>query len=30
MTDELKEICRIKLKDVDIDESEIEKWLNKN
>ncbi len=27
MTDELKEICRTKLKEADIDESEIEKWL---
>jgi Leucine-rich repeat (LRR) protein len=27
MTDELKDICRIKLKEVDVEESEIEKWL---
>jgi hypothetical protein len=27
MTDELKEICRIKLKEADVDKSEIEKWL---
>ena len=27
MTDELKEICRTKLKEADVEESEIEKWL---
>ena len=27
MTDELKEICRTKLKEADVEESEIEEWL---
>ena len=28
MTDELKEICRTKLKEAEVEDSEIEKWLN--
>jgi hypothetical protein len=28
MTDELKEICRTKLKEAEVEESEIEKWLS--